>query len=102
MAAAARIGADGVEHLEERPVALPVLLGQITDNGREVAPGGRSMRELRDRRHRRPGERQHDRPLGVAADHRRQLKEVADQHHLEAAERAAQASDMAADGVDQG
>ena len=31
-------------------------------------------------------ERQHW-PLGVAADHRRQLEEIADQHHLQAAER---------------
>ena len=47
MGGAAGIGADGVEHFEERPVALPVLLGQIADNGREVAPGRGSMGELR-------------------------------------------------------
>ena len=101
MGGAAGIGADGVEHVEERPVALPVLLGQITDHGREIAPGRGGMGELRAERHPRPAaKRQHAR-LRAAADHRRELKEVADQHHLQAAERRGDALDMAADRVDQ-
>ncbi len=40
-------------------------------------------------------------PLGVAADHRRQLEEVADENYLEPAERGGRSPDMAANGIDQ-
>jgi len=99
MGGAAGIGANGVEHFEERPVALAVLLGQITDYGRKIPPGRRGMSELGAEGLLSGGERQHAR-LRAASDHRRELEKVADQHHLQAAERRGDAPDVTANCVD--
>jgi hypothetical protein len=47
MRAGAGVGTDGGEHVEERSVALPVLLRQIADGRRKVPPGRRDVGELR-------------------------------------------------------
>ena len=99
--AGAGIGADRGEQIEKRLVALPVLLGQVTDRGCKIAPGRGGMGELRAERVLAVAERQH-RGLRLAADDRRQLEEIADQHHLQPAERRGHAPDVAADRVHQG
>ncbi len=73
-----------------------------TDNRPWAQDRARPRRHGRTPRRRRPrpDQRQHAR-LRAAADDRRKLKEVADQHHLQAAERRGHAPDMAAHRVDQ-
>jgi hypothetical protein len=100
MRADASIGANGGKHVEKRGVALPVLLRQVTDGRGKVSPRRRGMGELGAERLRAAGKRQHG-IVAVTAHHRRKLEEIADQHHLQAAERRLYASDMTADGIDQ-
>ncbi len=98
MRAVAGIGADRSEHVEEGSVVLPVLLCEIADGRREIAPGGRRVGELRH-----VGavpERKRLVRLPPARDGRK-LEEIADQHDLHPAEWRRHAFDVAAERIDQ-
>jgi hypothetical protein len=98
MRAVAGVGPNRGKHIEERLVVLAVLLGQIANGRRKIAPGRRRMRELCSVG---MAKRQCLMLVLRSARDRRELEEIADRHDLHPAERRGHAFDVAADRVDQ-